>query len=127
MIDGDQREAPTPGESGSEPDADEKGADETRASCYRNHLDRPTRHFERLVHEKWQGLEMFARGKFRNNAPVGCMRRYLAGQQAHLDPSGAINDRDGTLVTGGLDAYCPKQNDDPNSIASPKIKLLTRL
>jgi hypothetical protein len=32
------------------------------------------------------------------------VRLDLAGQQAHLNSSVAIHDRDGALVTGGLDA-----------------------
>jgi hypothetical protein len=107
VIDGDQRKAPTPGECCGEANSDQKGADKTRARCHGDHLDRPARRLQRLIHEIWQGLEVFARGKLRNNAPIGRMRRYLAGQQAHLDLSVAIHDRDGTLVTRGLDAYGP--------------------
>ena len=69
---------------------------------------------------------MFARSQLWNHAPVGCMRLNLAGQQAHLDPSVAINDRYGALVTGGLDAYCPKHDAHPNVIANLTIELLTR-
>jgi hypothetical protein len=50
VIDGDQRQAPTPGESSGESDADKQGTDKTRAGCYGNHLDRPVRSLERLIH-----------------------------------------------------------------------------
>ena len=107
MIDSYQRKASTPCERSGEPDSDQKGADETRARCHSDQLDRPAHSFQCLIHEVWQGLEVFARGKLWNNAPIGLMRRDLAGQQAHLDPSIAINNRDGALVTRCLDTYGP--------------------
>ena len=121
MVHADERDTARPGERLARRKADQQRPDQTRARRRRDQadvLEADARDRQRLLEHRRKVLEMGSRGDLRDDPAVTRVGRELRGDHVGAHAALAVEDGDGCLVAGRLDA----ENDQAGGHgAAPRI------